>query len=95
MGALHVLCMDDDKNICDGIRTMVDNTGVSFASVYSGEKAVEKGKKEYDAGREYSTIILDWKIKKFPPPVRDPHPAGETPLKNRREAAAFPSGFSV
>ena len=51
MGALHVLCMDDDKNICDGIRTMVDNTGVSFASVYSGEKAVEKGKKEYDAGR--------------------------------------------
>ena len=41
---------------------MVDNTGVSFASVYSGEKAVEKGKKEYDAGREYSTIILDWKM---------------------------------
>ena len=62
MGALHVLCVDDDKNICDGIRTMVDNTGVSFASVYSGEKAVEKGKKEYDAGREYSAIILDWKM---------------------------------
>ena len=56
MGALHVLCVDDDKNICDGIHTMVDNTGVSFASVYSGEKAVEKGKKEY------STIILDWKM---------------------------------
>lgn len=34
----------------------------TFASVYSGEKAVEKGKKEYDAGREYSTIILDWKM---------------------------------
>ena len=45
MGTLHVLCVDGDKNICDGIRTMADNTGVSFASVYSGEKAVEKGKR--------------------------------------------------
>ena len=23
---------------------------------------MEKGKKEYDAGREYGTIILDWKM---------------------------------
>lgn len=45
MGALHVLCVDDDKNICDGIRTMVDNTGVSFASVYSGKKPWKRGKR--------------------------------------------------
>lgn len=76
MGTLHVLCVDDDKNICDGICTMVDNTGVSFASVYSGEKAVEKGKKECDAGREYSTIILGLEDARHERPHRQAHQSG-------------------
>ena len=48
----------------------------TFASVYSGEKAVEKGKKEYDAGREYSTIILDWKMPRHERPHRQAHLSG-------------------
>lgn len=58
----RILLVDDDKSICDGIKENMEGTGVDFDAEYSGESAVELVKKEYAAGREYNTIILDWQM---------------------------------
>lgn len=58
----RILLVDDDKSVCESIRETMLGTGVTFDSVYSGEDAVALVKKEYAAGRDYSTIILDWQM---------------------------------
>lgn len=58
----RILLVDDDKKICDGIKENMADSGVEFDAAYSGETAVELVKKEYAAGKQYSTIILDWQM---------------------------------
>ena len=58
----RILVVDDDKNICDGIKENMAGSGVEFDAAYSGETAVELVRKEYAAGKEYNTIILDWQM---------------------------------
>ena len=58
----RILLVDDEKEICDGIQAHMADTGVEFDAVYSGQDAVELVKREYAAGREYSTVILDWQM---------------------------------
>lgn len=58
----RMLLVDDDKNICNGIKENMKDSGVEFDAVYSGENAVSLVKKEYAAGKEYSAIILDWQM---------------------------------
>lgn len=58
----RILLVDDDKNVCDGVIANMSDSGVTFDTAYSGETAVAKAKEEYAAGREYSTIILDWQM---------------------------------
>ena len=43
----HLLLVDDDKDVCDGIRSNMEDTGVQFDAAYSGETAVELVKREY------------------------------------------------
>lgn len=61
-GMTKILLVDDDKSVCDGVKANMAGSGVTLDAVYSGEAAVEKVKKEYAAGREYSAIILDWQM---------------------------------
>lgn len=61
-GVSRILLVDDDKNICEGIRSNMADTGVVLDTAYSGESAVEKVKEEYAKEREYSAIILDWQM---------------------------------
>ena len=61
-GMTRILLVDDDKSVCDGVKANMAGSGVTLDAVYSGEAAVEKVKKEYAAGREYSAIILDWQM---------------------------------
>ena len=58
----RILLVDDDKNICDGIQENMQDSGVEFDAVYSGEAAVDLVRREYRSGREYSAIILDWQM---------------------------------
>lgn len=60
----HMLIVDDDKNICDGVMEHMEeeHSGVTFDAAYSGEKAVELVKEKYASGEEYDTIILDWQM---------------------------------
>ena len=61
-GVARVLLVDDEKDVCDGIKSNMEDTGVRFDAVYSGEKAVALVKQEYQAGREYNAVILDWQM---------------------------------
>ena len=61
-GVTHILLVDDDKNICDGIKAHMADTGVQFDAVYSGEAAVELVRKHYADNQSYSAVILDWQM---------------------------------
>lgn len=58
----RILLVDDDRSVCDGVKENMADSGVEFDTAYSGEEAVALVQKEYDAGREYSAIILDWQM---------------------------------
>ena len=58
----RILVVDDDKTVCDDIKENMSDSGVAFDAAYNGETAVELVRKEYAAGKEYSTIILDWQM---------------------------------
>ncbi len=58
----RILLVDDDKDVCDGIRSNMEDTGVQFDAAYSGESAVELVKREYAKHNEYSAVILDWQM---------------------------------
>lgn len=58
----HILIVDDDKNICDGVKENMKDSGVEFDAAYSGEAAVEMVRKRYAQNGEYSAIILDWQM---------------------------------
>ena len=40
----------------------MSDSGVEFDAAYSGETVVELVRKKYAAGKEYSTVILDWQM---------------------------------
>lgn len=61
-GITRILLVDDDKSVCDGVISNMAGSGVLLDAAYSGEEAVQKVRKEYAAGREYSAIILDWQM---------------------------------
>lgn len=61
-GVSRVLVADDDKDVIEGIRKMMDGSGVQIESAPDGKEALAMVKKEYDAGREYNAIILDWQM---------------------------------
>ena len=58
----HMLLVDDDKSICDGIIENMNGSGVQFDAVYSGQEAVELVRRKYAVGQEYDAIILDWQM---------------------------------
>ena len=58
----RILLVDDEQTVCDGVKNAMSGTGVALDTANSGKEAVELVKKEYEAGREYSTVILDWQM---------------------------------
>ena len=58
----RILVVDDDKSIFTGIQENMEGSGVELDAAYNGADAVSMVQKEYDAGREYSAIILDWQM---------------------------------
>ena len=61
-GVARVLAVDDDPDVIHGIREMMDGSGVTIESASDGRTALEMVKQEYEAGREYNAIILDWQM---------------------------------
>ncbi len=61
-GVSRILLVDDEKRVCDDVRSDMEDTGVEVDAVYSGEEAVDMVRRAKEEGRDYSAIILDWQM---------------------------------
>lgn len=60
-----VLVVDDDRDTCESISIMLREAGLIVCCAYSGEEAVSMVKEAHDSGRDYFSVILDWKMPKM------------------------------
>ena len=61
-GISRILAVDDDKEICENIQTLMKNTGVVVDTAFSGEEALVRLGNNLDTSQEYHMILLDWKM---------------------------------
>ncbi len=61
-GISHVLAVDDEEDICSGIRLLMKDTGVLMDEAYNGKDAVRLAMDAYGAGNGYDVILMDWKM---------------------------------
>ena len=61
-GVSRILLVDDEKRVCDGVRSDMEDAGVEVDAVYSGEEAGDMVRRAKEEGRDYSAIILDWQM---------------------------------
>ncbi len=64
---LKVLVADDDQSSCISTCDILESIGMRAEWVLSGDGAIEKTVAAHEAGEDYATVILDWKM----PPGRD------------------------
>lgn len=57
-----VLVVDDSPDTCEGIKTMLKETGVSVDCSFSGREAVEAAERAHQTGNDYFAVIVDWKM---------------------------------
>ncbi len=61
-GISRILAVDDEKEICQGIQTLMRDTGVTVDAAFGGKEAVEAVEKAEGAGEVYQIVLLDWKM---------------------------------
>lgn len=58
----RVLVVDDDEDICKGVQSLMEGSGVDVCYTLSGKKAIDLAKKALAENKEYDIIILDWRM---------------------------------
>lgn len=58
----RVLVVDDEEDVCYEVKRLMEDTGVSVEYTTRGKEAVELAVKAKEEGKDYSVIILDWKM---------------------------------
>lgn len=59
---LSVLVVDDDKTCCESTVATLQEIGIAGEWVLTGKEAVERCAARHKTGRDYFTVILDWKM---------------------------------
>ena len=59
---LPVLVVDDDKICCESTVATLQEIGIAGEWVLTGKEAVERCAARHKTGRDYFTVILDWKM---------------------------------
>ena len=59
---LHVLVADDDPVCCESTCEMLGDMGITSEWVLSGKAAVDRVKARQEQGRDFFTVIVDWKL---------------------------------
>ena len=59
---LPVLVVDDDKTCCESTVATLQEIGIAGEWVLTGKEAVERCAARHKIGRDYFTVILDWKM---------------------------------
>ncbi len=58
----RLLAVDDEEDICLGIQSAMEDTGVEVAYATSGAKAVEMAAQACQNGQEFHIILTDWQM---------------------------------
>ncbi|MDE6608580.1 MAG: response regulator, partial [Lachnospiraceae bacterium] len=59
---LPVLVVDDDKDACESVCTVLNDIGMKSEYVLSGKEAVFCVTKSHQEGEDFFAVILDWKM---------------------------------
>ncbi len=59
---LRILIADDDPICCESACEILNDMGMNCEWVLSGKAAADRAKTRYNQGRNFSAIILDWKL---------------------------------
>lgn len=59
---LNVLVADDEQDACENACNLLREIGMNADSVLSGAEAVDKLLAAHEADKDYSAVILDWKM---------------------------------
>ena len=62
-GIKQILAVDDDVNTCEGIRSLMKETGIRVDIVSDGEEALSLFEEQNSEQEEYHLIILDYVLK--------------------------------
>ena len=60
----RILVVDDEEDICVGVRELMADTGVDVHYALSGKKAVEMVSDAFDSDEAYCIVLIDWKTKR-------------------------------
>lgn len=58
----RILAVDDDEDVCKGIQTLMEDTGIQVDVSQGGAEALGMMLKAHDAGQDYHMVLLDWKM---------------------------------
>jgi len=61
-GVTKLLVVDDEEEICTGIRTAMTGTGVDLEYALCGETAVEMARQAQNEGRGFDLMLIDWQM---------------------------------
>ncbi|MCI8464611.1 MAG: response regulator [Lachnospiraceae bacterium] len=61
-GISRILTVDDDEEICQNIRMLMEDSGVQVDVAFSGEEGIRKVQECYGQGGHYDVILLDWQM---------------------------------
>lgn len=59
---LRTLVVDDDRDVCEDTARMLAEIGMRSEWVLTGAEAVDKAVDAHQAGQDYHSLILDWKM---------------------------------
>ncbi|MCI8597082.1 MAG: response regulator [Lachnospiraceae bacterium] len=61
-GVSRILVVDDDKDVCDSIQILMEDTGVLIHVRQDGETAIEAIWEAFEKNEPYNMVLLDWKM---------------------------------
>ncbi len=61
-GVMRLLVVDDEEDICEGIRYAMADTGVHIEYAPGGLPAVSMAQKALDEGKGYDLLLIDWQM---------------------------------
>lgn len=61
-GIFKMLVVDDEEDICRGIRYAMEDTGVRIEYAPGGIPAVDMAKKAQNEGKGYDLVLIDWQM---------------------------------
>ena len=61
-GISHLLVVDDDEEICAGIKNVMEDTGVDIEYALRGQEAVRMAERAREEGRGFDFVLIDWQM---------------------------------